>query len=161
MTGIRFMDEITAPRRSTIHPGHLRQQNRRRSLSSSQSEAEPIPLAEYMAAMSIEVPQLELYNVLAEDLTGWIDESKKICKQAEEDVLKMTPALFTEFALADEVEKQDLLVSANSGLHLSTGQLKTMCIAPTEDNQGELRRRCQVAVVRLEKRMGRATDGVG
>ncbi|EKM60780.1 uncharacterized protein PHACADRAFT_168096 [Phanerochaete carnosa HHB-10118-sp] len=110
MTGIRFMDEITAPRRSTIHPAHLRTRNRRRSLTSSHSEeAEPIALAEYMAAMSIEVPQLELYGVLSEDLTGWIDESKKICKQAEEDVLRMTPALFAEFALADEVEKQDLL----------------------------------------------------
>ena len=64
-----------------------------------------------MAAMSIEVPQLELYSVLAEDLTGWIERSKKICEQAEEDVLQMTPALFAEFALADEVEKQDLLVS--------------------------------------------------
>ncbi|GJE85895.1 Spc7 kinetochore protein-domain-containing protein [Phanerochaete sordida] len=109
MTGIRFMDEITAPRRSMIHPGVLRTHNRRRSLSSSQAEAEPIPLAEYMAAMSIEVPQLELYSVLAEDLTGWIERSKKICEQAEEDVLQMTPALFAEFALADEVEKQDLL----------------------------------------------------
>ena len=112
MTNIRFMDEITAPRRSTIHPGHLRQ-NRRRSLTSSQSgpPAEDIPLAEFMTAMTIEVPQLHLYAGLARELTAWIEESRKICRQAEEDALKMTPALFTEFAMADEVEKQDLLVS--------------------------------------------------
>ena len=117
MTGIRFMDEITAPRRSMVNPAHLRPHNRRRSLTSSHSgEAEQIPLAEFTTAMAIEVPQLELYSVLAEDLTGWIEESKKICKQAEDDTLKMTPALFTEFALVDEVEKQDLLVSANLGV---------------------------------------------
>ena len=105
------MDEITAPRRSTIHPGQLRQ-NRRRSLTSSHSEpAEQIPLAEFMSAMSIEVPQLHLYSGLARELTAWIEESKKICRQAEEDALKMTPALFTEFAMADEIEKQDLLVN--------------------------------------------------
>lgn len=115
MTNIRFMDEITAPRRSMIHPSHLRPHNRRRSLTSSHSEeAEQIPLAEFMTAMSIEVPQLELYSVLAEDLTGWIEESKKICAQAEEDAVRMTPALFAEFALADEPGKQDLLVRAHS-----------------------------------------------
>ena len=111
MTNIRFMDEITAPRRSTVHPSHLRPHNRRRSLTSSHSEeAEQIPLAEFMNAMSIEVPQLELYSGLAEELTGWIEQSKKICKQAAEDVLKMSPALFAEFAMADEYGKQDLLV---------------------------------------------------
>jgi kinetochore protein Spc7/SPC105 len=112
MTNIRFMDEITAPRRSTIHPGQLRPHHRRRSLTSSHSEpAEPVPLAEFVAAMAVEVPQLHLYAGLARELTGWIEESRKICRQAEEDALKVTPALFTEFAYADEVEKQDLLVS--------------------------------------------------
>ncbi|KAF7792468.1 hypothetical protein EIP86_003507 [Pleurotus ostreatoroseus] len=109
MTGIRFMDELTAPRRSTIHPGQLRQ-NRRRSLTSSHSEeAEPVPLADFMIAMGVEVPQLELYSILASELTAWIEESKKICRQAEEDAIKMTPALFREFADADESEKADLV----------------------------------------------------
>lgn len=111
MTGIRFMDELTAPRRSTIHPGQLRQ-NRRRSLTSSHSEeADPIPLADFMTAMGVEVPQLELYSILAGELTAWIEESKKICRQAEEDSIKMSPGLFREFAEADESEKLDLVVS--------------------------------------------------
>ena len=106
------MDEITAPRRSTIHPSQLRQRNRRRRRSSSHvEEAEPVPLAEFMTAMAIDIPQLELYSVLANDLTMWIEESKKICHQAEEDAIKVTPALFREFAAADELEKQDLLVT--------------------------------------------------
>lgn len=121
MTNIRFMDEITAPRRSTVHPAHLRPHNRRRSLASSAhgdaaAGADAVPLAEFMTAMSIEVPQLELYSVLAEELGGWIEESKKICRLAEEDALKMTPALFTEFAMADEVGKQDLLVRCGCAL---------------------------------------------
>ena len=41
-----------------------------------------------------------------------IEESKKICRQAEEDAVKMTPALFREFADADESEKADLVVCA-------------------------------------------------
>ncbi|KAI0344137.1 hypothetical protein BDW22DRAFT_1483249 [Trametopsis cervina] len=110
MTNIRFMDEITAPRRSMILPGHLGMRNRRRSLTSAHSEeTESIPLAEFMTAMAVDVPQLELYHDLASQLTGWVDESKKICRQAEEDAIKVTPALFREFAEVDELEKQDLL----------------------------------------------------
>ncbi len=112
MTNIRFMDEITAPRRSTIHPGHLGQPNRRRSLTSSHSEeAESIPLSEFLVAMAVDVPQLELYSDLSGQLSAWVEEIKKICRQAEEDAVKVTPALFREFAEADELEKQDLLVS--------------------------------------------------
>ncbi|KAI0706070.1 Spc7 kinetochore protein-domain-containing protein [Cytidiella melzeri] len=110
MTNIRFMDEITAPRRSMIHAGHLGMRNRRRSLTSSHSEeTEQIPLAEFMTAMAVDVPQLELYHDLASQLTAWVEESKKICRQAEDDAVKLTPALFREFAEADELEKQDLL----------------------------------------------------
>lgn len=67
-----------------------------------------------MTAMAVEVPQLELYSILASELTAWIEESKKICKQAEEDAIKVTPALFREFADADESEKSDLVVSGGS-----------------------------------------------
>jgi Spc7 kinetochore protein len=51
MTDIRFMDEITAPRRST-HP------------SSRPSAREPslIPLAEYVVAVDVDTPQLQLYQ---------------------------------------------------------------------------------------------------
>ncbi|KAI0095293.1 Spc7 kinetochore protein-domain-containing protein [Irpex rosettiformis] len=109
MTNIRFMDEITAPRRSMIHPGQLGLRNRRRSLTSHSEETEHIPLAEFMVAMALDVPELELYHDLAGQLTAWVEESKKICRQAEEDAIKVTPALFREFAEADELEKQDLL----------------------------------------------------
>ncbi|THG98453.1 hypothetical protein EW026_g3733 [Hermanssonia centrifuga] len=113
MTGIKFMDQITAPRRSTIHPGQLHPPNRRRSLTASRPDGEaspdPVPLAEFLTAMAVEVPQLELYGVLAAELGAWIEESKKICMQAEEDAVKVTPALFREFAAADESEKSDLL----------------------------------------------------
>ncbi|KAL4246771.1 hypothetical protein ABKN59_009315 [Abortiporus biennis] len=110
MTGIRFMDEITAPRRSTIHPGHLKP-SRRRSLNTSQSDEvdSPIPLAEFFTALSIEVPQLELYSTIAGDLNAWIEESKKICKEADEEAIKMTPGLFREFAYVDDSEKEVLL----------------------------------------------------
>ncbi|KIO03259.1 hypothetical protein M404DRAFT_27233 [Pisolithus tinctorius Marx 270] len=57
MTGIRFMDEITAPRRQSIHPSTLRP-SRRASVDGQ------IPLAEYMVAMAVDVPQLELYTHL-------------------------------------------------------------------------------------------------
>ena len=112
MTGIRFMDELTAPRRSMVHPGQLRPQNRRRSLTSSHAEeAEPVPLSEFMAAMAVDVPQLELYSVLATELTAWIEESKKICVEAERETAKVTPELFRDFVAADESEKGLLIVS--------------------------------------------------
>lgn len=63
-----------------------------------------------MTAMAVDVPQLELYHELASQLNAWVEESKKICRQAEEDAIKVTPTLFREFADADESEKQDLLV---------------------------------------------------
>ncbi|KAG6332019.1 hypothetical protein ID866_7070, partial [Astraeus odoratus] len=55
MTGIRFMDEIAAPRRSTVHASALRPSRR------ASTEAQ-IPLAEYVIAMAVDVPQLELYT---------------------------------------------------------------------------------------------------
>ena len=62
-----------------------------------------------MTAMAVDVPQLELYHDLAHQLTAWVEESKKICRQAEEDAIKVTPALFREFA-----EVVDVLASLES-----------------------------------------------
>lgn len=116
MTGVRFMDELTMPkpRQSTIPPPHLRRRGpRRSSLASLDPDTEPdtVPLAEFATAMAVDVPQLELYTVVAADLTTWIEQSKKICLEAEEEVQKVTPALFREFAESDEAEKAILLVS--------------------------------------------------
>lgn len=104
MTGVRFMDELAAPRRSTVFPSQL--QGRRRS---SLSETN-IPLADYFAAMTVDVPQLELYSHVAKDLQAWIDHSKDIYQQAEEEAAKITPALFREYSQADEDVKEELLV---------------------------------------------------
>ncbi|OBZ79248.1 Kinetochore protein spc7 [Grifola frondosa] len=115
MTGVRFMDELTTPkpRRSTVLPGQLRPRPRRRSSvepgSATAGEEEPIPLSEFAIAMAVDVPRLELYSAVAKDLTGWIEESKKICLQAEEEAQKVTPSLFREFAASDESEQAILL----------------------------------------------------
>ncbi|KAK7694277.1 hypothetical protein QCA50_001458 [Cerrena zonata] len=113
MTKIRFMDEIAAPRRSSIHPNRLGQQrSRRRSLNSSTNgadEAEDVPLAEFVTTLSVELPQLELYSTIAGELRTWIEESKKMCKEADEEAIKMTPGLFREFADVDEGEREFLI----------------------------------------------------
>ncbi|KIJ68713.1 hypothetical protein HYDPIDRAFT_24966 [Hydnomerulius pinastri MD-312] len=102
MTGIRFMDEIAAPRRSTVHPSALRPSRR------ASTEAQ-IPLAEYVVAMAVDVPQLELYTHVSKDLQAWIERIKGIYKEAEEEVLKMTPQLFQEFVMTDESGQAELL----------------------------------------------------
>ena len=102
MTAIRFMDEIAAPRRSTVHSSTLRPSRR-------QSTESEIPLSEYVVAMAIDVPQLELYTHVSKDLQVWIERIKGIYKEAEEEALKMTPELFQEFVMADEEGQNELL----------------------------------------------------
>ncbi|EIW86479.1 hypothetical protein CONPUDRAFT_45562 [Coniophora puteana RWD-64-598 SS2] len=102
LTGIRFMDEITAPRRSTIHPSAHRPPRR----SSTEME---IPLAEYVVAMAIDVPQLELYTHVSRDLQTTIERIKTIYTEAEAEAAKMTPELFMEFLNADEDGQAELL----------------------------------------------------
>ncbi|TFY83040.1 hypothetical protein EWM64_g970 [Hericium alpestre] len=104
MTGVRFMDELTAPRRSTIHPSQLQPLRRRSSLSQ-----EDIPLADYIVAMTVDAPQLEQYSRVAKDLQSWIENSKKIYRQAEEEAAIATPTLFREYSAADEDVKEELL----------------------------------------------------
>jgi hypothetical protein len=106
MTGIRFMDEITAPRRSTVHPSALR--TRRHSSPSSSTESN-IPLAEYVTAMAVDVPQLELYTYVSKDLEAWIERSKGIFMEAEAEAEKITPELFREFVGAGEDGQAELL----------------------------------------------------
>ncbi|KAH9949433.1 Spc7 kinetochore protein-domain-containing protein [Amylocystis lapponica] len=115
MTGIRFMDELTMPkpRPSIVPPMQLRSRGRRRSSTSSDADPdadeEPVALAEFSIAMAVEVPALELYTAVSNDLSAWIEESKKICLQAEHETEKVTPELFREFASADESEQAILL----------------------------------------------------
>ena len=102
MTGIRFMDEIAAPRRSIAYPSALRP-------SRQTSNEAQIPLAEYLVAMAIDVPQLELYTHVSKDLQAWIERIQGIFLEAEEEVLKMTPQLFQEFVSTDETEQAELI----------------------------------------------------
>ncbi|KAH9982703.1 Spc7 kinetochore protein-domain-containing protein [Lactifluus volemus] len=99
MTGIRFLDELSAPRRSTILPSQL---------LSSQRPAETT-LSDYVVAMIIDAPQLELYSHVAADLQRWIEHSKEIYRQAEEEATKVTPTLFREYSMADEETQAELL----------------------------------------------------
>jgi len=70
--------------------------------------------------MSVDVPQLELYSHVAKDLQLWIEHSKEIYKQAEEEATKFTPALFREYSVADEEIKEELLVRLTE-LHVRIG----------------------------------------
>lgn len=102
MTGIRFMDDIAAPRRSIVHPSVLRPSRR------ASTEAQ-IPLAEYVVAMAVNVPQLELYTHVSKDLQTWVERIKEIHREAEEEAQKATPPLFQEFVTTDESGQAELL----------------------------------------------------
>lgn len=95
------MDELTAPRRS-IHPSqHPTRQPR---------DPQDIPLSEYVVAMAIDIPQLELYTRVSRDLEAWMEKSKSVFADAEEEAAKVTPELFVEYARADEEGQAELLV---------------------------------------------------
>jgi kinetochore protein Spc7/SPC105 len=100
MTDIRFMDEISAPRRS-MYP----------SQEPPVRDPSEIGLAEYVVAVDVEIPELELYSNVSNDLAAWIDRSKEVYKQAEAEAAKVTPELFVEFREADEIGKAELVVS--------------------------------------------------
>ncbi|EAU93226.1 hypothetical protein CC1G_10294 [Coprinopsis cinerea okayama7 len=104
LTGIKFMDEIAAPRRS-IHPGQ--------QLSRRPRPKEDIGLAEYAVAMAIDIPQLELYTRVSRDLEAWMEKSKIAFAEAEEEAAKVTPELFVEYSRADEEGQAELLHQLN------------------------------------------------
>ncbi|KII93693.1 hypothetical protein PLICRDRAFT_131726 [Plicaturopsis crispa FD-325 SS-3] len=106
MTGIRFMDELAAPRRS-MHPSQLR--TRARAHSPSATPPPDLPLSDYVVAMSVDVPQLELFTHVSKDLQAWIERSRALCAEAEEEALKMTPELFREYSQSDEENQAELL----------------------------------------------------
>ena len=95
------MDQLTAPRRST-HPSQYPTRQVR--------EEKVISLTEYFTAMAIDVPQLELHTRVARDLEAWMEQSRTVYAQAEEEAAKMTPELFIEYARADEESQVELLV---------------------------------------------------
>lgn len=119
MAGIHFVEEITAPRRSTILPSQLKVRSRRRSSNTSQHDDsdptsqifEEIPLADFTASLAVDIPQLELYSTIANEMTAWIDDSRKICREADEEVLKLQPSVFREFANAQQEDRELYQVS--------------------------------------------------
>ena len=110
MTGIKFMDEVTAPRRS-MHPS-LQPVRHPRNLAD-------IPLAEYFTAMAIDIPQLDLYSRVSKDLEAWMAKSKIVFDEAEEEAAKLTPELFVEYARAEEEGQAELLVRFFRGIRSS------------------------------------------
>lgn len=101
LTGIRFMDEITAPRRSSIHPSTT--QHRRSSFGTAD-----VPLSAYFSSLAVDLPQLTLYNRVSQELQEWIEKSKEDFAADDEDALQVTPELFREYAMADEEGRREL-----------------------------------------------------
>ena len=67
-------------------------------------------MAEYVMAMNVHFPQLELYSWVAKDLQLFIDNSKRLYEEAEEEVAKLTPSLFREFSQSNDDGREELLV---------------------------------------------------
>ncbi|KAF7437161.1 hypothetical protein PC9H_003997 [Pleurotus ostreatus] len=96
LTGIKFMEELTAPRRSMSQPGRPERQTA------------DIPLAEYAIATTVDLPQLSLYTRVASDLDAWMKKSKVVMQETEEEAAKVVPELFAEYLSADEEGKDQL-----------------------------------------------------
>jgi len=141
MTGIRFLDELSAPRRSTILPSQLQSAQRRASLQTPETT-----LADYVVAMAIDAPQLELYSHVAADLQRWIEHSKEIYRQAEEEAAKVTPTLFREYSTADEQTQVELLVPLLP-CQFMPSRLIFSVLATTQAHQGQQPRHGEITVV--------------
>lgn len=121
MTGVKF-HEHTVPRRSTIHPSQLNG-GRGKKWSASFNSVFTLTkscvlesniqssMADFLKASIIHIPQHELYHFVIRDLQVFIDNIKRIYIEAEDEVSKVTPILFKEFAQADEEGREQLLVS--------------------------------------------------
>lgn len=105
MTGIKFIDEMIAPRRS-IAPRQAR-------------PADSIPLHEYLTALAIDLPQLDLYGRVAGDLAEWNAKYKENFEEMERDAALDMPELFGEYMRAEPEDQEDLkhyltLIKANA-----------------------------------------------
>jgi hypothetical protein len=85
MTGIRFLDELSAPQRSIMLPFQLQSAQRWASLQSETT------LADHTVAMAVDAPQLELYSHVAANLQRRIEHTKEIYRQAEGEATKVMP----------------------------------------------------------------------
>lgn len=110
MTGTEFMEHLVAPRRSSIHPSLL--------ATSTTSDPQGIPLADYVVAMFVDLPHWTLYDEVSKDLQERIEAFKEFYRKAEEDVKKDTPDLFREFVESDDSFKEALIVSSLVSIYL-------------------------------------------
>ena len=67
-------------------------------------------MSDFLKATIIHVPQHELYRWVTRDLQTFIDNIKRIYREAEDEVSKVTPTLFKEYAQADDEGREQLLV---------------------------------------------------
>ena len=146
MTGIKYMDELAAPRRS-LHPGV-------QPIPQSRNVSE-IPLAEFVTAMAIDIPQIDLYSRVSKDLEAWIEKSKVVFAQAEEEAAKVTPELFIEYARADEVGREELGVNPFPIYVILHIHMKLAASTYFDTNSYEILG--TIRLVRLEASMGRRT----
>ena len=146
MTGIKYMDELAAPRRS-LHPGM-------QPIPQSRNVSD-IPLADFVTAMAIDVPQLDLYSRVSRDLEAWIEKSKVVFAQAEEEAAKVTPELFIEYARADEVGREELGVNP---FPIYDFACSYKFAASTHFDTNSYKIPCAIRLVRLEAPMGRRTS---
>lgn len=93
--------DVSAPRRS-MHPSQIAQKPRDRA---------EISLAEYANAMAFDLPQLELYTRVSQDIEEQIQKCKVEYQQLEEEVMKVTPELFSEYTSGNQEVQEELVVS--------------------------------------------------
>lgn len=141
MTGIKFMDELAAPRRSTILPSML-------SGPTFSESVDDVALADFVVSMSIDLPQWMLHAVAVKDLQNMIDAMKEHHRHAEEEVEKDVPALFREFAEAEPDLKEELLVSGLNHIIGYRDQLFMLVLASTQVDKSEQPRPCSLGLVR-------------
>lgn len=67
-------------------------------------------MADYIVAVAIDAPQLEVYSHVTADLERWIEHSKENFCQVEVEVKKATPTLIREYLMADEETRAELQV---------------------------------------------------
>ncbi|KAL1749116.1 Spc7 kinetochore protein-domain-containing protein [Schizophyllum fasciatum] len=105
ITGIKFIDEMIAPRRS-IAPRQAR-------------PADSIPLAEYLVALAIDLPALDLYARVAEDLARSNAKYRENFEEMEREAALDTPELFQEYMMAEPEDQEGFrhyltLIKANA-----------------------------------------------
>ena len=84
----------------------------RRSIAPRQARpADSIPLSEYLVALAVDLPQLDLYGRVAEDLARSNAKYKENFEEMEREAALDTPELFQEYMLAEPEDQEGFRVS--------------------------------------------------